>query len=303
LTEIFDGAIKGSIKAIYLVGENPVISDPNAHHVEEAIKKLEFLVVQDLFLTETAAMADVVLPATSFAEKDGTFTNTERRVQRVRRAIEPLGRPDWLITCEIARRMGAKGFDFGHPSEIMDEAASLTPSYAGISYERLEAPQGLQWPCPSKDHPGTPILHTASFNTPSGKGRFVPLRFIPSAELPDREYPLLLTTGRSLFHFHTGTMTRKVPGLNALHGKELLEINPEDAGRLGIADGEDAWVSSRRGKVRACAKVTDASPPGVVFMTFHFAETRTNLLTSPFVDPVAKIPEAKVCAVKVEKIG
>ena len=302
LTEIFDGALKGTIKAVYLVGENPVISDPNAHHVEEAIRNLEFLVVQDLFLTETAAMADVVLPAGSFAEKDGTFTNTERRVQRVRRAIEPIGRPDWQITCELAKKMGGKGFDFHHPSEIMQEVASVTPSYSGITYDRLETPQGLQWPCTSKDHPGTPILHTAKFNTPSGKGRFVPLKFIPSAELPDADYPFLLTTGRGIFHFHTGTMTRKSEGLNALHPRELLEISPDDAGRLGIADGEEVWVSSRRGKVKAAASVTDRSPPGVVFMTFHFAETRTNLLTSPFVDPVAKIPEFKVCAVKVEKI-
>jgi len=301
LTEIFEGAIKGTVKALYLVGENPVISDPDAHHVEKAIGALDFLVVQDLFLTETAMLADVVLPATSFAEKDGTFTNTERRVQRVRRAIEPLGRPDWLIACQLAKAMGAKGFDFPDPSAIMAEAASLVGSYGGISYDRLEGPAGLQWPCPSKDHPGTPILHTVKFNTPNGKGKFVPLKYIPSKELPDDEYPLLLTTGRGIFHFHTGTMTRKVAGLNALHGKELLEINPEDAGKLGIADGEAVQVSSRRGKVTATASVTERSPPGVVFMTFHFAETRTNLITSPFVDPVAKIPEAKVCAVKVEK--
>ena len=303
LTEIFDGAIKGTIKAVYLVGENPVISDPNAHHVEEGIKKLQFFVVQDLFLTETAEMADVVLPATSFAEKDGTFTNTERRIQRVRRAIEPLGRPDWLIACQIARAMGAKGFDFQDPSEIMAEAASLVSQYAGIDYDRLEDPAGIQWPCPSKDHPGTPILHTVKFNTPTGKGKFVPLKFILSKELPDVEYPLLLTTGRSIFHFHTGTMTRKVVGLNTLHRKELMELNPTDAARLGIREGDEVRVSSRRGKVMATARVTENSPPGVVFMTFHFAESRTNLLTSPHVDPVAKIPEAKVCAVKVEKTG
>jgi len=301
LTEIFDGAINKAIKAVYLVGENPVLSDPDAHHVEKGIKSLEFLVVQDLFLTETAEMADVVLPATSFAEKDGTFTNTERRVQRVRRAIEPLGRPDWLVTCQIAKAMGAKGFDFQDPAGIMAEVASLAPQYGGVTYDRLEGPAGLQWPCPSKDHPGTPILHTAKFNTPSGKGKFVPLGYIPPKELPDDEYPFLLTTGRSLYHFHTGTMTRKSDGLNVLHPREFLEIGPEDAGRLGISDGERIVVSSRRGKVEATAKVTAASPPGVVFMTFHFAESRTNLLTSPHLDPVAKIPEAKVCAVKVEK--
>ena len=219
----------------------------------------------------------------------------------MRRAIEPLGRPDWLIACQLAKAMGAKGFDFPEPSAIMAEAASLVASYGGISYDRLEGPAGLQWPCPSKDHPGTPILHTVKFNTPSGKGKFVPLKYIPSKELPDDDYPLLLTTGRGIFHFHTGTMTRKVAGLNALHGKELLEINPEDAKKLGIGDGEAVHVCSRRGKVTATASVTERSPPGVVFMTFHFAETRTNLITSPHVDPVAKIPEAKVCAVKVEK--
>jgi predicted molibdopterin-dependent oxidoreductase YjgC len=301
LTEIFDGAINGTVKAVYLVGENPVISDPDAHHVEKGIKSLEFFVVQDLFLTETAEMADVVLPAASFAEKDGTFTNTERRVQRVRRAVEPLGRPDWLITCQMARAMGASGFDFKDPSEIMAEAATLAPQYGGISYDRLEGPAGLQWPCPSKDHPGTPILHTTKFNTPSGKGRFVPLKYIPPKELPDDEYPFLLTTGRSLYHFHTGTMTRKSEGLNVLHPRELLEMNPEDAGKLGISEGECVTVSSRRGSVQATARVTANSPPGVVFMTFHFAESRTNLITSPHLDPVAKIPEAKVCAVKVEK--
>ncbi len=302
LPEIFEATHKGQIKAIYLIGENPVLSDPDANNIKKALETLEFLVVQDIFLSETAQLADVVLPSASFAEKDGTFTNTERRVQRVRKALEPLGdsRPDWLITCQIARGMGAKGFDFGDPSQIMDEIASLTPSYGGISYERLEG-GGLQWPCPTKEHPGTPILHTQQFTR--GKGRFTPLEFKPPAELPDAEYPLMLTTERSLYQYHTGTMSRKVKGLNILHGEELVEMNPEDASALGVADGEMVKVTSRRGEVVAKARVTGASPVGVVSMDFHFAESPANVLTNPALDPVSKIPEFKVCAVRVEKNG
>jgi len=300
LPEIIDSAYQKKIKAVYLVGENPILSEPDASHAQEAFSKLEFLVVQDIFLSETAKLADVVLPATTFVEKDGTFTNTERRVQRVRKAIEPIGnsRPDWLIACQIAQRMGSKDFNFEHPSQIMDEIASLTPLYGGITYERLEN-SGLQWPCPTLDHPGTSILHTKQFTR--GKGRFIPLEYKPPMELPDNEYPLILTTGRSLFHWHTGTISRKVRGLNVLRGEELVEINPDDASTLGVADGEVVKVVSRRGEVTAKAKVTEVSPVGVVFMTFHFAESPTNVLTNPALDPVAKIPEYKVCAVRVEK--
>ena len=301
-TEIFDAVHEEKIKALYLIGENPILSEANATHVEEALDRLEFFVVQDIFLSETARFADVILPAATFAEKDGTFTNTERRVQQIRKAIEPVGasKPDWWITSEIAKRLGAKGFEYSHPIQIMEEIASLTPSYAGISYDRLES-EGLQWPCPSQEHPGTPILHAEWFATPSGKGRFVPLSFRPPAETPDDEYPLVLTTDRSLYHFHTATMTRK-GGLNILRSHEWVEINPKDAAALGIADGETVRVISRRGDVTAKAKVTDASPPGVISMTFHFAESPTNVLTSPALDPVAKIPETKVCAVRVEKL-
>jgi len=300
LTEISGAIHKGQIKAVYLIGENPVLSEPDANHVREALKALEFFVVQDIFISETAQLADVVLPATCFAGKDGTFTNTERRVQRVRKAIEPIGdsKPDWWITCQIARRMGSKGFDFAHPSQIMEEIASLTPSYGGISYNRLDN-GGLQWPCPTQDHPGTPILHTKQFAC--GKGRFIPLDYKPPMELTDDDYPLVLTTGRSLYHFHTGTMTRKVGGLNALRGEGTVEINPEDASVLGIADGEMVKVASRRGEIEAKAEVTGVSPRGVVFMTFHFAESSANLLTNPALDPVSKIPEYKICAVRVEK--
>jgi len=233
VTEITDAAYQGKIKAIYILGENPVLSDAQAKHVEEALGKLEFLVVQDIFLTETARLAHVVLPGITFAEKDGTFTNTERRVQQVRKAIEPVGdaRPDWWIICQIGQRMGSNGFNFTSPSQIMDEIAQLTPSYGGISYSRLEK-GGLQWPCPTKEHPGTPILHTENFSR--GKGKFTPLSYKPPAESPDKEYPLLLTTGRNLFHFHTGTMSRKVKGLNVFSGEELVEINPnQSTGRLG----------------------------------------------------------------------
>jgi len=303
LTEILDAAYHGQIKAIYFMGENPVLSEPQAKHAEAALQKLEFLVVQDVFLTETARLAHVVLPGVTFAEKDGTFTNTERRVQRVRKAIEPIGnsQPDWWITCQIAQRMGrGNGFDFAHPSQSMDEIARLTPSYGGISYRRLEE-GSLQWPCPDAEHPGTPILYTEQFVRSNGKGQFIPLQYRPPMELPDTKYPLLLTTERSLYHFHTGTLTRKVKGLNALREEELVEINPNDALALGIADGDMVRVISRRGEVVAKAKVTEVSPVGVICMTFHFAESPTNVLTNPALDPVSKIPELKVCAVKVER--
>jgi formate dehydrogenase alpha subunit len=302
LTEIIPAAHEGKIKAIYLMGENPSLSDPDASHVREALRRLELFVVQDIFLTETARLADVVLPACSFAEKDGTFTNTERRVQRVRQAIAPVGasRPDWWIACEIARRMGARGFDFENPSQILGEVTTVTPSYGGISFSRLEK-ESLQWPCPTADHPGTTILHTTLFSR--GKGHFVPLAYKPPAELPDAEYPLVLTTDRSLFHYHTGTMTRKVKGLNVFRSEELVAINPQNAAALDVKDGDMVQVISRRGRVTAKAKVTDAAPPGTIAMTFHFAESPTNELTNPALDPVAKIPELKVAAVRVEKIG
>jgi formate dehydrogenase alpha subunit len=297
LTEIFQAAIQKDIKALYLVGENPMLSDPDILHVKKALEQLEFFVVQDIFLTETARFAHVVLPSVSFAEKDGTFTNTERKVQRVRKAIEPLGqaRPDSWITSQLAKRMGGKGFNFDHPSQVMEEIAKLTPIYGGVTYDRLEK-GGLQWPCPDKKHAGTPILHVDRFS--GGKGKFAALKYRPSAEVPDEQFPLLLTTERSLYHFHTGTMTRKVEGINRLRSEERVEMNPEDATALGVKDGDRIQVVSRRGQVEAKTKVTPASPPGVLCMSFHFAESPTNVLTSPALDPVAKIPELKVCAVK-----
>jgi formate dehydrogenase alpha subunit len=301
MPDILEDIDKGKIKAVYLVGENPLLSEPSLDHVEKVLRKLDFLVVQDIFVSETAEMADVVLPGTSFAEKDGTFTNTERRVQRVRKAIEPVGsaRPDWWITCEIARRMGGTGFDFADPSQVMDEIAELTPSYGGIFYSRLEG-GGLQWPCPTLEHAGTPILHTQKFTR--GKGKFVAPEYRPPQELPDDEYPLILTTERSLFHYHTGTMTRKVKGLNVFLGEGMVEVSPEDAEALRIEDGEMVKVISRRGEIKAKASVTTVSPPGVVSMNFHFAESPANVLTNPALDPVAKIPELKVAAIRIEKI-
>jgi predicted molibdopterin-dependent oxidoreductase YjgC len=300
LTEIWQAMSKGEIKALYIVGADPLLTVGGSEQVREALEKAEFIVCQDIFLNETNKSAHVILPAASFAEKDGTFTNTERRIQRIRKAIEPVGdcRPDWQIVCDLAKRMGAKGFEFDHPAEIMTEIASVTPIYGGISYDRLEN-GGLQWPCPAPDHPGTPILHVEQFRTPNGKGKFTPLEYKPPMESPDDEYPLILTTDRSLFHFHTG-ISRKVEGLNILRGQEFLEINPKDAVALGITDGEIVRVISRRGEVRAKALLVETSPRGVVSMTFHFSESPTNVLTNPALDPVAKTPETKVCAVRIE---
>jgi formate dehydrogenase alpha subunit len=301
LTDIIHAACEGKIKAIYLMGENPLLSEPDIEHVKKAFSRLEFLAVQDIFLTETAQMAHVVLPGTSFAEKDGTFTNTERRVQRVRKAIEPTGesRPDWQIICSLAQRMGANGFDFQTAHQIMHELKELTPIYGGVSLECLE--QGsVQWPCPTPSHPGTPMLHAEKFSR--GRGKFMPVKYAPPAELPDNEYPLMLTTGRSLYQYHTGTMTRKIKGLNAMLNEEKLEINPQDAATLGVVNAEWVKVTSRRGEVKVKACLTEKTLPGVVYMTFHFAESPANALTGTAVDPQAKTPDYKVCAVRVEKL-
>jgi predicted molibdopterin-dependent oxidoreductase YjgC len=242
-----------------------------------------------------------VLPAASFAEEDGTFTNTERRVQRVRRIIDPVGqsRPNWKILCQVAGKMGVSGFDFNSAAEIMDEIARLTPSMAGLSHERLET-CGIQWPCPTSDHPGTMILHMSRFAC--GLGKFTPLKYRPPAEWADDEYPFVLTTGRSLYHYHTGTMTRKVKGLNVIEPEDTMKIHPADAEKLGIADGEMVKVTSRRGDKVTRAKVTDIVPPGVVYMDFHFGESPTNILTNCAVDPVCKVPEYKACGVRIEKV-
>ncbi len=301
VTEIFKKAREGKVKGLYIMGENPVISDPDSNHVREALQNLQLLVVQDIFLSDTAQYADVVLPAASFAEKDGTFTNTERRVQRIRKLIEPPGqaRADWQIIPEIAKRCGYKEMDYSHPSQIADEIAKLTPIYGGISYDRLD-PCGLQWPCPSKDHPGTVYLHKDRFA--KGKGTFMPCVYIAPDELPDNEYNFALSTGRIYWHWHTGTMTRRTSTLDREVPRGYVEINPKDAEKLKIREGNRVKISSRRGQIETNVLVTEKVKEGSVFIPFHFREAAANVLTNPAVDPIAKIPEYKICAVKIEKM-
>jgi len=298
IMEMMEGAHQGKIKGMYIMGENPMISDPDLSHVEASLKKLDFLVVQDIFLTETARLADVVLPSACSVEKDGTFTNTERRVQRIRKALPPPGeaKSDWEIIAALSNAMGYP-MNYTTAQEIMEEIVKVTPSYGGITYKRLEK-NGLQWPCPTLDHKGTKFLHKDRFSR--GLGLFHAIDYIPPAELPDAEYPFLLSTGRVLYHYHTGTMTRLSQGAMQRCPESLVEINPADGEKMGIADGQMVKVTSRRGTVQARAKLTERSAPGSIFMNFHFAEAAVNLLTNPALDPIGKIPEYKVCAVKVE---
>ena len=295
------GIEQGAVKALYIFGENPLRSDPDINHVKHCLEQVELLIVQDIFLTETAELADVVLPGATFAEKDGTFTSTERRVQRVRKAIEPAGlcKPDWKILSELMQVMGSP-CSYSHPQEIFDEMRQLTPSYAGITYERLEeAP--LQWPCPTTEHPGTPILHVGG--SIRGKACFVPADYRPPAEVPDAAYPLKLTTGRVVAHYHTGSMTRRCWGLRGVAPFETVEIHPQDAAPLGIEEGDLVQVRSRRGEVKAVARLTTKVSPGLVFMTFHYSESSGNMLTNSACDPKTQTPELKVCAVAVEKVS
>ncbi len=298
-TEMTGAMIDGSLKALYIMGENPLLSDPNMGHTTNALKNLEFLVVQDIFLTETAELADVVLPAASFAEKDGTFTNTERRVQRVRKAIDAPGEAldDLEIICRLSLRMG---FDLclNTPEDAFLEAGSLWPALAGMTYRRIND-NGLHWPCPTSDHPGTPYLFHGTF--PKGKATFTPVPFVKSKELPDDEYPFVLTTGRVLFQYHTGTMTRRSKALEAVAPEAFVEINTADAENLGISTSDMVSVTSRRGEIKLKAKVADKVGPGVVFIPFHYKEAAANILTNDALDPVCKIPEAKVCAVRLQK--
>ncbi|MEA2086592.1 MAG: formate dehydrogenase subunit alpha [Candidatus Caldatribacteriota bacterium] len=300
IIEMLNEAAKGKLKAMYIMGENPMLSDPDINHVKKALENLEFLVVQDMFLTETAQLADIILPAASYAEKDGTLTATDRRVQRIRKAIEPIGesKSDWQIICKLAGKMGSQEFKYSSPAEIMDEIASVTPIYGGVVFERIED-IGLQWPCPSKEHPGTPYLHKGKFSR--DKGKFFAIEFKEPAELPDADYPFILTTGRTIFHYHTGTMTRKTEALNREVPTGYIEINSKDAEKLNITEGEKVFVKSRRGKIEVKVLKTGKVPEGVVFIPFHFTESPANMLTNSAFDPVAKIPELKVCAVKVEK--
>jgi len=298
IMEIMEGAHGGAIKGLYIMGENPMISDPDLTHVEASLQHLDFLVVQDLFLTETARLADVVLPSACFVEKDGTFSNTERRVQRIRKALDAPGqaKADWEIIAGLATRMGYP-MSYGSAEDIMKEICRVTPSYGGITYERLEG-EGLQWPCPTPEHKGTKYLHKDRFTR--GRGLFHAIDYIPAAESVSEEYPMILSTGRVLYHYHTGTMTRLSKGSMERYPESLVEINPADARTLGVGDGQLVKVSSRRGTVTARAAITKKSSVGTVFMNFHFAEAAVNLLTNPALDPIGKIPEYKVCAVKVE---
>ena len=312
VTDMMEEIVNGRLKAMYVTGENPLLSEPDLHRAEEAFRRLDFLVVQDIFMHETAEVADVVLPATSFAEKDGTFTNSERRVQRVRKAVEPIGqsRPDWEIIADLGRRMSRRlgldldhEFSYGHPSEIWDEMVALTPTLSGISYDRLEREGGIQWPCPSPGHPGTRYLYERDF--PRGpRAKFVPFDQGPQAEeLPSKRFPLILNTGRILYHWHGGTITRRSAELLARAPEVEIGMSREDGERYGVADGEWVRLVSRRGELEGRAAYTDKMRAGEVFVPFvKLKEHAANFLTNSAFDPDSKIPEYKVCAARLEKI-
>jgi len=299
-TEVWDAITAGDIKGLYIMGEDPVLADPNAGHAVKAIENLDFMVVQDIFLTDTAKMADVVLPAACYAEKDGTFTSTERRVQRVRKALDPPGKakPDWQIFCELSKKMGYE-MHYNSAREIFEEITSLLPQYGGITYDRLEK-TGMQWPAPDEKHPGTPIMHVNRFSR--GKGLFIPEDYTPPRELPDKEFPMILTTGREYAQYNFGSMTRKTPGIEEICPEALAEINPDDAKRLKI--GEKGWllITSKRGSVKVRARITERSQKGTVFIPYHFAEVPVNLLTLNSLDRLSRSPQYKICAVKVEVV-
>jgi formate dehydrogenase alpha subunit len=301
IVESLNGAIAGTIKALYVLGENPVMSDPNQHHVIEAMEKLDFLVVQDIVLTETAQYAHVVLPGLAFLEKEGTVSNTERRVQLMHKVVNHSGnaRDDWWILQEIARRMGVF-WNYESAHDIFEEVKTVTPSYAGITYERLEK-ELIQWPCPTKEHPGTQFLHKDKFSR--GLGLLSAIEYTPPAEDVDPEYPVILTTGRILQHFHTGTMSRNSAILVKITNEAFVEMNPNDASNYNIKDGEIVSVSTRRGSIRIKARISKRPKANVVFIPFHFYEAAANVLTIDALDPTCKIPEYKVCACKIEKIN
>jgi formate dehydrogenase major subunit/formate dehydrogenase alpha subunit len=297
--EMIDAAAGGKLKAMYIMGENPVITDPNMHHTVEALKKLDFLVVQDIFMTETAWHADIVLPAACSFEKDGTFSNTERKVQRVRKAVNPPGeaKDDLTIIKEISERIGYV-MDYRGPSEVLEEYSRLWPAMGGINYERIEK-KGLAWPCPSQDHPGTTYLYKDGF--PKGRIPFIPVSYTPPAEQTDDEYPFILTTGRNLFQYHSGSMTRRVAPIESHAGEPYVEINPIDGKRLGLEHGSTVRVVSRRGQLEIRARLTPRISEGTVFIPMHYREAAANILTIDALDPYVKIPELKVCAVRVTR--
>jgi len=311
VTEMTNAAKDGDVRALYILGENPVMSDPDSNHVRECFEACEFVVLQEIFPSETSKYADVLLPGVSFAEKDGTFTNTERRIQMVNKVLSPKGeaRDDWEITTEIARRIislegrqfvGPQAdWDYKSPSEIMDEIAELTPIYGGVSHKRIKSGEQVHWPVLDADHPGTPILHVGNFSR--GKGKFHVCEHVPAEEMPDDEFPFFLTTGRVLYHWHGAEMTRRAKGLMAMYPETLVEATPEAAGRVGIIEKGKVRVISRRGEMIAKATVTDRVSEGVIFGNFHFpGEQNVNNLTILALDPIAKIPEYKVCAVRIE---
>jgi predicted molibdopterin-dependent oxidoreductase YjgC len=315
VTEMMPGILTGKVHALYILGEDPVMSDPNSAHIRECLEACDFMVLQEIFPSETSKFADVLLPGVSFAEKTGTFTNTERRIQMVHKAIEtddPEGaRDDWAIIADLAQRISALGprrpsdgthanWSYASTSDIMNEINALTPSYAGVTHDRLEQGGRLHWPVKSVEHGGTPILHIGQFTR--GKGKFAPIDHVPPAELPDDDYPWLLSTGRVLYHWHGGEMTRRAEGLMAVYGQALIEVNPDDAVKLGLNGSKRVRVTSRRGSIEAEAWVTDRVPPGMVYANFHFPEANANELTLGALDPVAKIPEYKISAVKVERV-
>ena len=300
IPEMFDKAVEGKIKAMYVMGEDPVLSDPDANHVKHAFDSMDFVVVQDIFMSETAKFADVILPASCYAEKDGTFTNTERRVQRVRKAVNPPAeaREDWKIICDIAKAMGDEGFEFKNAEDIFEEMRKAMPSYRGMSYERIDK-VGLQWPCPTESHPGTKFLHQGMFAR--GKGLMRAIDYIPPHELPDKEYPMLLSTGRMIYHYNV--TTRFSSSLDQVRPYELAEINPIDAKRLGVEELDYIRVTSRRGEVVTRVTVTDRVQPGMIWMTLHYKESPVNELTVDAYDPVTGTGEYKVCAIKIEKVN
>jgi len=313
LTEMITAAQHGKVRGLFICGENPIATDPNSNHVREALASTEFVVLQEIFASETADYADVLLPGASFAEKDGTFTNTERRVQRVRQAVPSPGdaQADWKIITRLAlhllQELGQKpvgpfaGWGYSHPEEIQQEIAALTPSYAGVTYARLDRGESLQWPVLDENHPGTPILHVGGIV--GGKGKFHAIDHLPPEELPDAEFPWILTTGRVLYHWHAGEMTRRVPELLSIVPRPIIEIHPDDAQRLNLQEGAAIKVISRRGETLGHAHLTDRVMPGVIFGNFHFpAEQNINNVTIDVTDPTAKIPEYKVCAVRVERV-
>jgi formate dehydrogenase major subunit/formate dehydrogenase alpha subunit len=313
VTEMIGQAGAGKIKCMYIVGENPAMTDPDVTHAQKCIAACEFVVLQEIFPSETAVMADVLLPGTTWAEKEGTYTNTDRRIQLGRQAIHPLGesRPDWIIMTDLARRiMEYEGlmpigpqaaWQYTSPSEVMKEIAELSPIYAGVRYERLERGEQLHWPVPAADHPGTPILHVGQFTR--GKGKFHVVEHLPPHEMTDSEYPMVLTTGRVLYHWHGAEMTRRAQALRELYPETVVEISPEDAAKLGLNGRTTVRIQSRRGEMTARALVTDRVCPGLIFGNFHFpGKQNVNNLTIAALDPISKIPEYKVCAVRIEAI-